>query len=75
MRCGSAPPPAGRRPATGVLDAVAVKTSQGGAACGYGAGAWVAGRERHVLVDTTGLLLAATVTSASLQADQSPNTP
>ncbi|MEI4274247.1 IS5 family transposase [Klenkia sp. LSe6-5] len=55
------------QPTAAVLDAQSIKSSEGGAAIGYDAGKRVRGRKRHLLVDTTGLLLAVMVTTASLQ--------
>lgn len=55
------------QPTAAVLDAQSIKTSEAGAAIGYDAGKRIRGRKRHLLVDTTGLLLAVMVTTASLQ--------
>ena len=55
------------QPSAAVLDAQSVKTSEGGEAIGYDAGKRIRGRKRHLLVDTTGLLLAVAVTTAALQ--------
>ena len=55
------------QPSAGVLDSQSIKTSHGGQAIGYDAGKRIRGRKRHLLVDTSGLLLKAVVHSASLQ--------
>jgi transposase len=55
------------QPSAAVLDAQSIKTSEGGEQVGYDAGKRVRGRKRHLLVDTSGLLLAAVVHSASIQ--------
>jgi transposase len=55
------------QPSAAVLDAQSVKRHEGGVARGYDAGKRVAGRKRHLLVDTLGMLLAVAVTTASLQ--------
>ncbi|QHC24624.1 IS5 family transposase [Streptomyces sp. GS7] len=60
---------AGRDPApsAAVIDAQSVKCSEGGQARGFDAGKRTAGRKRHLIVDTMGLLLVVAVTSASVQ--------
>ena len=55
------------QPSAGVLDSQSIKTSHGGEAIGYDAGKRTRGRKRHLLVDTSGLLLKAVVHSASRQ--------
>ena len=47
------------------IDSQSVKTAEGGER-GYDAGKKVSGRKRHIVVDTLGLLLAVSVTAASL---------
>lgn len=54
-------------PSAAVIDAQSIKTSEGGEARGFDAGKRTAGRQRHVIVDTMGLLLVVAVTSASVQ--------
>ncbi|SDD85075.1 IS5 family transposase [Streptomyces prasinopilosus] len=54
-------------PSAAVIDAQSIKTSEGGEARGFDAGKRTAGRKRHVIVDTMGLLLVVAVTSASVQ--------
>ena len=59
----------GRRPepTAGVIDAQSNRSSAQGGMTGFDAGKKVKGRKRHLLVDTLGLLLAVTVTAASVQ--------
>ncbi|MFE7245420.1 IS5 family transposase [Streptomyces sp. NPDC057580] len=54
-------------PSAAVIDAQSIKSSEGGEARGFDAGKRTAGRKRHVIVDTMGLLLVVAVTSASVQ--------
>jgi putative transposase len=59
---------AGRRrsPRTGYLDSQSVKGGGPGGATGYDAGKKIAGRKRHLLVDSLGLVVMAMVTAASV---------
>lgn len=54
-------------PTAAVLDAQSTRSSPQGGEHGYDAGKKVKGRKRHILVDTLGLLLAVSVTAASVQ--------
>jgi len=54
-------------PTAAVLDAQSTRGSPQGGEYGYDAGKKVKGRKRHLVVDTLGLLLAVSVTAASVQ--------
>ncbi len=54
-------------PTAAVLDAQSTRGSPQGGDSGYDAGKKVKGRKRHVVVDTLGLVLAVSVTAASVQ--------
>jgi transposase len=54
-------------PSAAVLDAQSIKSSEGGQARGFDMGKKTAGRKRHLVVDTLGLVLVVMVTSASVQ--------
>jgi putative transposase len=57
-----------RQPSAAVLDSQSVKTTDvGGPERGFDGGKRVRGRKRHILVDTTGLLLLVVVTAANVQ--------
>lgn len=54
-------------PSAAVIDAQSTRGSPQGGETGYDAGKKVKGRKRHLVVDTLGLLLAVSVTAASVQ--------
>lgn len=55
------------QPTAAVIDAQSTRGSPQGGESGYDAGKKVKGRKRHLVVDTLGLLLAVSVTAASVQ--------
>jgi transposase len=54
-------------PSAGVIDSQSVKTTEAGGPRGYDAAKKIKGRKRHILTDTNGLLVAATVHAADVQ--------
>lgn len=56
-----------KAPSAAALDAQSTRHSPQGGESGFDAGKKVKGRKRHLLVDTLGLLLAVSVTAASVQ--------
>lgn len=54
-------------PSAGIIDSQTVKTTEKGGVKGYDAGKKINGRKRHILVDTTGLILMVVVHAASVQ--------
>ncbi|AST26534.1 IS5/IS1182 family transposase [Ralstonia pseudosolanacearum] len=54
-------------PTAAVIDAQSTRSSPQGGDSGFDAGKKIKGRKRHLVVDTLGLLLAVTVTAASVQ--------
>lgn len=56
-----------KHPTAGCLDSQTVKRAARPGPCGFDAGKHCAGRKRHVLVDTLGLVLVVVVTAAAVQ--------
>lgn len=61
-RIGKAP-----EPTAAIIDAQSTRSTAQGGNTGFDAGKKVKGRKRHLVVDTVGLLLAVTITAASVQ--------
>ena len=54
-------------PTAAIIDSQSTRSTAQGGNTGFDAGKKVKGRKRHLVVDTLGLLLAVTVTAASVQ--------